>query len=51
MTYHAVENYLRKYRKEAKDMRAQATGRENAPNLARPRSRKADTVSLAKAGM
>jgi hypothetical protein len=52
MTYNAVENYLRKFRKEAKDMKAQAADREGpAPSPARPKTKKASTVSPTKAGM
>jgi hypothetical protein len=52
MTYHAVENYLRRFRKEAKDMRGQAEGREStAPSPARPRVKKAaDEDNSVKAG-
>jgi hypothetical protein len=42
MTYNAVENYLRKFRKEAKTMKAAAEGREApVPSPARPRTKKA----------
>jgi hypothetical protein len=52
MTYNAVENYLRKFRKEAKDMKAQAADREGpAPSPARPKNKNAATVSPTKAGM
>jgi hypothetical protein len=40
MTYYAVENYLRKFRKDAKDMRGQAPGAA-APSPAKPRVKKA----------
>jgi hypothetical protein len=51
MTYHAVENYLRKFRREAKDMKAQAEGRMSAaPSPARPRQTK-KIASPTKAGM
>lgn len=42
MTYNAVENYLRRFRKEAKTMKAAAEGRETpVPSPARPRTKKA----------
>jgi hypothetical protein len=50
MTYHAVENYLRKFRKDAKDMRGQPHG-SVAPSPARPRVKKATgDVSQVKIG-
>jgi hypothetical protein len=51
MTYNAVENYLRKFRKEAKDMKAQAAGREApVPSPARPKAKKGGDASPTKAG-
>jgi hypothetical protein len=50
MTYNAVENYLRKFRKEAKAIKEAATDRDGpAPSPARPRTKKAD-ASPTKAG-
>jgi hypothetical protein len=41
MTYHAVENYLRKFRKEAKIMMAQPSGSDSpAPKATGARKRK-----------
>lgn len=41
MTYYAVENYLRKFKRDAKDLKAQAEGREAAaPSPARPKVNK-----------
>jgi len=49
MTYNAVENYLRKFRKEAMTMKAQAEGRQAAaPSPARPRTKKAGDFSPVK---
>lgn len=51
MTYHAVENYLRNFRRDAKDMKSQATDRKGpVPSPARPRVKKAGEVSPTKAG-
>jgi hypothetical protein len=52
MTYNAVENYLRKFRKDAKEMKGEAADRAGpVPSPARPRvTKKASTVSLSKAG-
>jgi hypothetical protein len=47
MTYHAVENYLRKFRKDAKEMRGSAKA---APSPARPTSKKARSGSPVKNG-
>lgn len=47
MTYNAVESYLRKFRKEAKEMMGSATGAAPVPSPARPR--KAASVSPKKA--
>jgi hypothetical protein len=50
MTYNAVENYLRRFRKDAKAIKEAATDRESpAPSPARPRTKKAET-SPTKAG-
>jgi hypothetical protein len=50
MTYHAVESYLRKFRKDSKDMRGQASG-VAAPSPARQRVKKAAAeVSPVKTG-
>ncbi|KAH7074769.1 hypothetical protein BKA63DRAFT_320758 [Paraphoma chrysanthemicola] len=52
MTYHAVENYLRKFRREAKDMKGDAAGRDGpVPSPARPRTKKASDVTPKKAGV
>lgn len=46
MTYHAVENYLRKFRKEAKSMMAQPSGDDStASTLTAARKRKNDGPS------
>jgi hypothetical protein len=51
MTYYALENYLRKVRKDAKDMKIAAADRDlPAPSPARPRTKKASSVSPVKAG-
>ena len=43
MTYHAVENYLRKFRSGAKEMKAAAEGQPApTPKKAAPRSKKMD---------
>ncbi|KAF1915579.1 hypothetical protein BDU57DRAFT_277290 [Ampelomyces quisqualis] len=50
MTYNAVEGYLRKFRKEAKDMKTEASGRvAAAPSPARPKKTK--NVSPTKASV
>ncbi|KAH7087725.1 hypothetical protein FB567DRAFT_628638 [Paraphoma chrysanthemicola] len=52
MTYNAVENYLRKFRREAKDMKDDAAGRDGpAPSPARPRTKKASNVTPKKPGV
>jgi hypothetical protein len=53
MTYNAVENYLRKFRKEAKAIKEAAADREGpAPSPARSRTKKADAMaSPSKTGM
>lgn len=41
MAYNAIENYLRKFRKEAKAIKEQAVDRDGpAPSPARPRTKK-----------
>jgi hypothetical protein len=52
MTYHAIENYLRRFRKIAKEMKDEAADRAGpVPSPARPRvTKKASTVSSSKAG-
>jgi hypothetical protein len=40
MTYHAVENYLRKFRKEAKAMMAQPSGDDSPPPSTTTRKKK-----------
>ena len=46
MTYHAVENYLRKFRKEAKTMMAQPGGSDSpAPKATVARKRKDESLS------
>lgn len=46
MTYHAVENYLRKFRKEAKSMMAQLSGDDSpAPVATATRKKKNDGPS------
>jgi hypothetical protein len=47
MTYHAVENYLRRFRKEAKEMKG---GAPVAPIPSTPKAKKASVVSPTKAG-
>jgi hypothetical protein len=50
MTYNAVENYLRKFRKDAKEMKGEAADRAGpVPSPARSRTKKAATVSPSKA--
>jgi hypothetical protein len=47
MTYNAVENYLRKFRKEAKAIKEAAADREGpAPSPARPRTKKAEVAGV-----
>lgn len=51
MTYHAVKNYLRKFRKEAKEMKGDVVDRPGpVPSPAKPRAKKTSTVSPVKAG-
>lgn len=47
MTYHAVENYLRKFRKEAKEMKGSAAA---APSPSKSRAKKTLDINPAKAG-
>ncbi|KAF2824004.1 hypothetical protein CC86DRAFT_355412 [Ophiobolus disseminans] len=52
MTYHAVEKYLRKFRKEAKEMKTEAEGRKVAvPSPAKSRAKKVANASPIKAGV
>ncbi|KAF2028430.1 hypothetical protein EK21DRAFT_29601, partial [Setomelanomma holmii] len=51
MTYHAVENYLRKFRKNSKEMKSEAADRGGpVSSPARSRTKKAGDASPTKAG-
>lgn len=51
MTYHALENQLRKVKKEATRMKEEAAGRKGAaPSAAKPRAQKGGARPIKTAG-